>query len=220
MNAPRNAPKPPSNTIRDVLREPVEDLPKSAVHPQADAVVGHGHAAAASRPPHADRETEVVDDRCPKRLVPSGGPVRRRADEHSGAPARGEPALRVGVDPERGAEKVRHGEIRQEGVLPEALHLEPGKEREKVELLALQHRDRLREGGRGVHHVRVGEQDQLAPWPGGRPGRGRAACRASPRAARRPKRPRGAECSAARRARISLVPSVERSSTTTTSKSG
>jgi len=99
--------------------------------------------------------------------VTPGGPVHRRSDEHPGSPARGEPALRVGVDPERGPEKVRHGEIWHEGVFPEALHLEPGKEREKVELLTLQHRDRIRDGGRGIHDVRVGEQDQLPRGPAG-----------------------------------------------------
>ena len=61
-----------------------------------------------------------------------------------------------------GAEKVGHGEIRQKGVFPEALHLEPGKEREKVELLPLQHRDRIGDGGRRVYDVRVGEQNQFA----------------------------------------------------------
>ena len=97
---------------------------------------------------------------------PPAAAVGRGPDEHPGAAARGEPLLEIRVDPEGRTEEVRHGEVGHQRVLPEAVHLDAREEREEVDALPLEHRDRFRERGRVVAHVGVGEEDDVSRSPG------------------------------------------------------
>ena len=100
---------------------------------------------------------------------PPGRAIGRGPHEHSGAAAGRVAALRVGVHPERRAEEVRHREVGHQDVFPEALHLEPRKEREQVDPPLLEHRDRLPKARSGRSARRRRRKEEAPPSRAGAP---------------------------------------------------